>query len=87
MTRRSSIQQSRTWKHPSSTSNREGKQCSTGVSCEQLSSKGREQLVTCLKGGVFGVPEQLSACPKGLELPSKPNMFSGCGFGQHLIGF
>eukprot|EP00971_Amphidinium_carterae_P141997 2812620-Amphidinium_carterae.1 len=33
--------------------------------------KWREQLVTCSEGGVFGVPEQLLACPTGLELPGQ----------------
>eukprot|EP00971_Amphidinium_carterae_P208852 4143278-Amphidinium_carterae.1 len=33
--------------------------------------EGREQLVTCSKGGVCGVPEQLSACSTGLEVPGQ----------------
>eukprot|EP00971_Amphidinium_carterae_P272410 5406818-Amphidinium_carterae.1 len=38
---------------PTFPANREGKQCSTGVNCEQPSSKGSEQLVTCWEGGVL----------------------------------
>eukprot|EP00971_Amphidinium_carterae_P165108 3273097-Amphidinium_carterae.1 len=32
---------------------------------------GREQLVTCSEGGALGVPEQLSVCPRDMELPGE----------------
>eukprot|EP00971_Amphidinium_carterae_P179057 3551525-Amphidinium_carterae.2 len=33
--------------------------------------KGRKQVVTCCQGGVFGVPEKLSACPLVKQFPRR----------------
>eukprot|EP00971_Amphidinium_carterae_P298059 5922542-Amphidinium_carterae.1 len=66
---------------PSSTANREGKQCSMGASCEQVGTaffKGARAACNLFGGRriwctrtAFGVAYRPGA--------TKPNMFSGCG--------
>eukprot|EP00971_Amphidinium_carterae_P203186 4032269-Amphidinium_carterae.1 len=53
----------------SASSDVDGDSAAESAEATQLSSKGREQVVSCSQGGVLGLPEQLSVCPSDLESP------------------